>query len=611
MPLLFLTLVAFLAVSCARENPTNAPDTTARSVLLITVDTLRADRVGAYGYGRARTPVMDSLAARGARFTHAFAPAPITLTSHASLMTGRYPPGHGARHNGMRLAPDAVTLAESLSQAGMATGAFVGAFPLDRRFGLDQGFTAYGDTLPRGPGGRVQNERAGRLVVDEALAWLATARPQRFFLWVHLFEPHAPYGNPADARPARDRYDDEVAEVDRQIGRVIGALGDTAASTLVIVTADHGEAFGEHGEIGHSIFVYDTTLRIPLIVAGPSVKPGVVDTPVSLVDLAPTIARRLNTSAFDADGVDLSPALEGGTIGSRPLYAESFAPLLDFGWSPLRSLRADGYKYIAAPKPELYALENDPGEHENLVAREAARAAVMQDRVQRISSARLPQPRLLDADAAARLQALGYASGGPDDDGRALADPKDRRDLAARIAQVTSGELSGAALETTLRSILAEDPRNPQAHLRLGYVLHDTGRCPAAEPHFRAAIAAKLPGTDAHLGLAACRVVAQRPADAVAILTEAAGIEPGNPVVLANLGGVLSDSGQPRRAVEPLRKALSLDPDLHQGRFMLAIALARAGDRAAAARETQELLRRLPADAPQRAEVERLQSALQ
>src|SRR5688572_27027647 len=207
---------------------------------------MRADRVGAYGDPSARTPVMDALAARGARFTNAFAAAPITLPSHASLMTGRYPPGHGARHNGIRVNPGVPTLAEALGNAGFATAAFVGAFPLDKRFGLNRGFTTYGDQMPPGASGRPANERPAAAVADEAIAWLSQHRSARFFVWVHLFEPHAPYGNAGDGRPVAVRYDDEVAETDRQIGRVLEAMGDARPATVVAVTADHGEAFGEH-----------------------------------------------------------------------------------------------------------------------------------------------------------------------------------------------------------------------------------------------------------------------------------------------------------------------------------------------------------------------------
>ena len=263
--------------------------------------------MGEYGYAAARTPTLDALARAGARFDRAYAPAPITLTSHASLMTGRYPPGHGARDNDMRIDARAPTLAEAFAHAGFSTAAFVAAFPLDRRFGLNKGFQAYGDAMPRDATGRLANDRPGRLVVDEALAWIDKHRKERFFLWVHLFEPHAPYGDPADpARASRaviSRYDDDVAEADAQAGRLVDGLRELRGQTLVVCAADHGEAFGEHGEISHSLFVYDVTLRVPLIVSGPHVARGSVMTdPVSLVDVAPTIAALAGLPRFDADG---------------------------------------------------------------------------------------------------------------------------------------------------------------------------------------------------------------------------------------------------------------------------------------------------------------------
>src|SRR5262249_50843264 len=208
-------------------------------------------------------------------------------------------------------------------------------------------------------------------------------RDGRFFLWVHLFEPHAPYGNPEDpgrsARPAIDRYDDDVAEADAQSGRLIAALGDRRRDTLIVAASDHGEAFGEHGEISHSVFVYDVTLRVMLIVNGPRIAPGVVTDPVSLVDVAPTVASLAGLARFDSDGVVVGLPPKGGSYlppsKDRLLYSESFAPLLDFGWSPLRTIRRDGWKYIAAPRPELYDLTADPGETRNLVDDQPARAA--------------------------------------------------------------------------------------------------------------------------------------------------------------------------------------------------------------------------------------------
>jgi choline-sulfatase len=596
-------LVLAAAVGCSREAPPAPP-----SLLLVTIDTLRADRVGAYGDASARTPAMDALAARGAQFTQAFAVAPITLPSHASLMTGLYPPGHGGRHNGIRIKDEVPTLAESLSRAGFATGAFVGAFPLDRRFGLDRGFEVYGDEMPRGADGRRANERTGQTVVDGALAWLDGHRAQRFFLWVHLFEPHAPYGDARTGRSVLARYGDEVTEADRQVGRLVEALGDARERTIIAVTSDHGEAFGEHGEIAHSIFVYDTTLRVPLLLAGPGIERRSIDTPVSLVDFAPTVAALLGVAPIDADGTDLAPALRGGSIPTRDLYAESYAPLLDFGWSPLRSVRSGGWKYIAAPKPELYDVVPDPGELQNLVDRERDRAGRMRSAVDRFGAAEFVRETPRDREAAARLQALGYVSGAASVTSR--PDPKDRRELAARLAQVTSGELHGEALVQTLRGILADDPRNPLAHVRLGYAILESGDCRRATIHFEAAINAGYPSADPYLGLAGCQAESRAFSDAAETLRAAARTEPGNPVVLANLGLVLSDAGQPAEATIPLARALEIDPDLHQARFAFAIALADAGRRQEAARQAEDLLRRLPPGASQRAEVQRLLAAL-
>lgn len=611
--LLTLSVSLVIIAACARDATTpraTATAATARNVLLITIDTLRADRVGAYGYASARTPTLDALARSGVRFDAAYAAAPITLTSHASLLTGRYPPGHGARHNGMRVDSRTPTIAETLAQQGFATAAFIAAFPLDRRFGLSKGFQTYSDRMPRGHDGRPANERPGRLVVDEALDWLGRHVQQRFFLWVHLFEPHAPYGNPNDPndarRPVSVRYDEEIAEADRQAGRLIEALGDARRETLIIAAADHGEAFGEHGEISHSVFTYDTTLRVPLLAAGPGVSVGLaVKEIASLVDIAPTIATRTGLSRFDADGIDLSPALTGGSLPARTLYAESFAPLLDFGWSPLRSVRDTRWKYIAAPNPELYDLQNDPGETHNLVAREGTRASELARRTDAISSATLaPNAAALDREARARLQALGYAAGSSAPADR--ADPKDRRELAARLAEVTSGELHGPALERALREILKADPSNPQAHVRLGYVLVADGKCRDAVTHFRAAIDEHLPSVDAHLGLAGCAMAAGQRDVAEHTLRGAEKVEPDNPLVLANLGIAISDGGHPADGLSFLQRALSIDPDLHQARFSLAVTYARLGRRAESAREAEELLRRMPESAPQRSEVERL-----
>ena len=638
--LLLLTLSPLpltLAAACSQASSSKP---SARNVLLITIDTLRADHVGAYGWARARTSALDGLAKNGALFERAYAAAPITLPSHATLLTGRYPPGHGARDNGLRVSPTIPTLATELHAKGFTTAAFVAAFPLDHQFGLNRGFDVYGDHLPRGADGRLANERPAADVVNDAIAWLeshsashsasqsAIRNPQSaFFLWVHLFEPHAPYGDPsATSRPALERYDDEIATADREIGRLLAALGPAMANTLVVAAGDHGEAFGEHGEYAHSIFVYDTTLRVPLLMSGPGIPPGTrVTEPVTLADVAPTVMRALGVPMADVDGIDLSPAFSRAPLPQRELYAESFAPLVEFGWAPLRAVRSGAWKLIAAPKPELFNVATDPGEQSNAIASQPDAARRLETRVNRYSADSLnANGSSVNDDAAQRLRALGYSSGsaisGSAISGSAIRnpqsamsgrpDPKDRRELAARIAQVTSGELSGPALVTALESIVREDPRNGQAQLRLGYARLQAGDCARAEPAFHAAAAAGLPTADVHLGLATCLGQRGDLAGAERALAEARRIEPDNPAVVANLGLLQASNGDLTAAIRSLSAALAADPSLHEARFNLAVVFAKAGRRAEAASAARDLLARLPPTAPQRPEVERLLRAV-
>lgn len=589
------------------------PDAVARHLVVITIDTLRADSVGAYGATAARTPALDGLARDGVRFEHAWATAPITLPSHASLFTGRYPPAHGARHNGMMLNTAIPTLAETLSAAGFDTAAFVSAFPLDKRFGLARGFALYDDQLPRTDQGLVLNERPGSATVDRALAWLRSRGESRLFLWVHLFEPHAPYGNSSAGGSLAERYASEVTAADAEVGRLLAGLGDRAAETLVIAAADHGEAFGEHGEQGHSIFVYDTTLRVPLLLRGPGVPRGVVaPDEVSLADVVPTVTALLGLPPGPVgEGISLIPAIKGDRLPRRALYAESFAPFFDFGWAGLRSVRDDGWKYIEAPRPELFELGLDPEESANMVESRPDDAARLEAVVARWGSS-TPAPAAPPPDVAARLGSLGYisqpASRGP---GSARPDPKDRIAVASQLARVTSNEVEGQARIDVLESVLAADPGNPQAHLRLGFAETERNRCDLAVPHFRAALAAGLPSADAGLGLAECLGRVNDLAGAEAALTSALASEPGNPVVTANLGMLTLERGDLAGAVAHLRAAVTLDPELLPARFALARALARSGDRAGALAEARDLLARLSPSAPQRPEVERLITALQ
>ena len=616
-----------LALGCGRAAP-QQPNTRAENLLLITIDTLRADHVGAYGYARARTPALDALALGGALFERAYAAAPITLTSHATLLTGRYPPGHGARDNGLRVSDSAPTLATTLRAAGFRTAAFVAAFPLDHQYGLNRGFDVYSDRMPRGSDGRLMNERPGSQVIDEAIAWLgaapapspqppatnqqpATSNQSRFFLWVHLFEPHAPYGDPASGRSTIDRYDDEIATADHEIGRLLDALGSRRADTLIVLAGDHGEAFGEHDEYAHSIFVYDTTLRVPLVMSGPGVSAGVRSKEnVTLADVAPTVARRLGTTIADVDGIDVSAALSGGALPARELYAESFAPLVEFGWPPLRSIRSENWKFIAAPRAELYDVGKDPGERVDLSTAQSTVVRQLDARASRYSPPNLPLSRTIDASGLERLRALGYANG-PRHETDTRIDPKDRRQVAARIAQVTSGELAGAALVSALEEIVRVDPGNSQAHLRLGYARLEQNDCARATQEFKWAIDGGLPTADAHLGLATCLGRANDLAGAERVLNEAKRREPDNPVITANVGILQEAKGDIAGAIDSLKRAVSADPGLLEAQFNLAVAYAKAGRRAEAAATARELLARLPATAPQRGEVGRLLRSVQ
>jgi arylsulfatase A-like enzyme/Flp pilus assembly protein TadD len=602
-------LLCTLTDACAKSD--RAPHARVRNIVLITIDTLRADHVGAYGAAGAHTPTLDALAADGVRFERAYTAAPITLPSHATMLTGRYPPGHGARDNGMHVSSAVPTVATLLKARGYRTGAFVAAFPLDHQFGLDRGFDVYSDRMPR-VDGRLSNERPASQVIDEAIAWLHAggAGGTPFFLWVHLFEPHAPYGDPASRRPALQRYDEEIATADREAGRLIAALGAARSDTMVVAAGDHGEAFGEHGEYAHSIFVYDTTLRVPLIMQVPGVPRRVVSEPVSLVDLAPTMITRVGGQLPDADGIDLASAFAGGALPARELYAESFAPLVDFGWAPLRALRSATWKYIAAPRAELYDLANDPTEEHDVAAAQANVARGLDQRVGQFGGAALPSTAALaHPEAAERLRALGYSSGSqPSADARNRPDPKDRRELAARIAQVTSGELEGAPLTAALEGIVRDDPQNAQAHLRLGYIRLNAGDCRRAEPEFRAA--ATLPSADPFLGLASCLGQRRDLAGAQQALDNARRLEPSNPVVLANLGILAGAKGDFASAIQSLKSALAADPGLPDARFNLALAYARSGHRPEAIATVNDLLARLAPTDPRRMEATRLLDSL-
>lgn len=483
-----------------------------RNLVLVSFDTLRADRLGSYGRKSAGTPTLDALARGGVRFADAMAPAPITLPSHATLFTGRDPLRHGVRHNALfSLTEDAVTLAERMSEAGLRSGAFVGSIVLAEHHGLAQGFERY--TAPESgsaAGLFFLGERSALEVNRDALAWIDEIGDDRFFLFVHYMEAHAPYEPPEPLRSQHegDAYQGEVATVDRAFGQLLGALKERERlrETLLVAMADHGESLREHGEVTHGIFVYQATLHVPLLAVGPGVLPArVVNEPVGLVDVAPTVLDAFGLAPLhDVDGRSLWPVMTGtGPAPQRDLYAESFVPRYDFGWSELRALRSGRHKVISAPRPELYALDADPGETHDLAREEPQRLSVLSEtlarRVEAVElEAKRAEPVEIGSEERSALEALGYLSGAHAGGAPAGSlDPKDHVNEAVKMER--AGRLIRRDKRTEarrlLRSLLDTNPAFVEARLRLIVALVLDGEIEAAEEESRrlAELARQLP----------------------------------------------------------------------------------------------------------------------
>lgn len=591
------------------------------NLLLVTLDTTRADRLGAYGYRGADTPHLDGLAERGVLFTQAASPAPLTLPAHASIMTGTYPTYHGVRVNGnTALSRAQTTLAETLAQAGYRTGAFVGAFVLDGRWGLDQGFSEYDDRFDLRKFDRLDLagvQRPANEVVDAALAWLAERGPEPFFAWVHLYDPHTPYEPP---EPFRSRYgsrglaglyDGEIAFADQQLGRILSWLRgeDLEGETVVVVLGDHGESLGSHGEASHGYYVYDYALHVPLLVSVPleGLRGVRVDSQVSSVDVLPTVLELLGLQAPEPiHGRSLVPAMldpDGEREGVA--YGESMAPRLQFGWSSLHSLRTTRYKLIRAPRPELYDLREDPDERTDVIAHEplvAERLMARLDRLMAETARGAPEPESadLDRETLEGLAALGYVGGpvaAPDADAsRPLADPKDKLEVfnAVQRAGELLGESDYAAAAEILEPALREEPRMPQARLMLGSAYSELGRAEEAKGQFDAVLKDDPQSVQALIGMANLLMGEGRGDDVIALCRRTLSLDERNTQAHVLLGEVYIGRGQPGQALPHFEQAVEIQPKLTQNRLNLAGALIDVGERDRA----HELLRRIIAEYP-------------
>jgi arylsulfatase A-like enzyme/Flp pilus assembly protein TadD len=561
-----------------------AAASSAPNVVLVTIDTLRADRVGTYGHRGAHTPTFDRLAREGVLVEDAVVQVPQTRPSHASILTGLLPYEHGLRDNySPPLAAGTPTLATVLRAAGWETAAFIGAYPVSRLSGLDQGFDVYDDPFSGSGSDDGRTERRAGEVVGRALDWLRKPRARPFLAWVHLFDPHASYEAPAPwgKRFARSPYDGEVAYADAQVGRLVAWLDSAGlrGRTLVVATSDHGEGLGEHGEDEHLFFVYDSTLRVPLLFSWPGRLPAGarVAGQFRSVDLLATVLELAGVVAPATSGVSRAASLRpGGRIPGNESYAETLYSQLHFGCAPLRALRGGGWKYVEAPRPELYRLDDDPGETRNLVSERRDVAADLRKRLlAHDRGGAAPTLPAVDPEAAERLAALGYVeAAGGDTAGQPDADPKDRiaelqayqRDVRRGMALYQERDLDGAIRVLSRAARSAASSFNVNYYL--GRSLVERRRFAEAVPYLEKAVGmaparqslSGLAVAPAHAYLVEALSGAGRMREAFRALVEGLAAAPASADLLRAKGALLERQGDLAGARAALEEARAIDP---------------------------------------------------
>ncbi len=617
-----LVIVAAAALSSCRR-PTVQRDG-GLNVLLITIDTLRADAVGAYGNRQVETPWLDRLSAGGVRFSRALAHNVVTLPSHANILSGRYPFTHGVRENsGFRFPADVATLATVLKERGYRTGAFVSAFPLDVRFGLERGFDVYDDRYGKGAERRafLEPERAGTATVAAAVDWVGRqATP--WFAWVHLYDPHFPYAppEPLATRYRGTPYLGDVAAADAALSPLVSpilARGE-AGRTVTIVTADHGESLGEHGEQTHGLFAYEATLRVPLILYQPRLfRPRVVDETVGHVDIFPTVLDALGIEVPSGiDGRSLLRAASGERRAAVPLYFEALSTSLNRGWAPLAGVADGPLKYIDLPLPELYDLSNDPAESRNLVAERSGDLARMRAALEKFRRADRGTTRVAEnAETRERLRSLGYLSGTTaqktryteaDDPKRLVSLDREGNDVISRFQL---GDVRGAitvaegivrqrpdmAVTWThlaflyseagdrrnavraVRRALEINPTSPDVVALFGAYLTEAGEAKEVvarlEPYARVA----KPDLDVLIAYGVALASTGRADAALSVFEQARALDATNGLPLANIGTLYLMNGDSGRAASAFTASLGMDPSLARAHNGLGVIAAQRG----------------------------------
>jgi len=584
------------------------------NVLLVTLDTTRADRLGAYGFKAIETPALDRIARDGVLFEHAVAPAPLTLPAHSSLFTSKLPPAHGVRDNGgFFLSERETTMAERLKSRGFRTGGFVGAYVLDHKWGIAQGFEKYFDNFDLSKYRSVSLssvERRGDEVADHALEWLETVRSSKFFAWVHFYDAHSPYDPP---EPYKSRYSDrpyagEVAFVDSQVGRLMTWLetNQLLEKTIVVVMGDHGESLGDHGEGTHGFFVYESVLHVPLLIRAPydAMRGRKVADVVRSVDVQPTVLDLLGIRSTETfEGQSLTSLMTGARseLGLEA-YAEAVYPRFHFGWSDLRTLRAGRYKYIEAPRPELYDLDTDPHETTNILPQRRALAGQMRAHLRALEArltagaAAARAPAEIDPDTRDRLASLGYVGtfvSGDSTPTSALADPKDKIELFNLITHARDlsrhNQDSDEAI-TTLLDVTRRDPKVIDAWFMLGNEYYRKRQFELAIESYKQALALKADYDLVVINMANAYRQLGKDEEALVGYRRFMELDPRNAQIRYEAAQILIDRGDFAQARAELREALKLQPSMAAARNALGIVALKTGDVPGAEKEIRSAI---------------------
>jgi arylsulfatase A-like enzyme/Tfp pilus assembly protein PilF len=559
------------------------------NLLVFTLDTTRADHLGCYGYKQVDTPNIDQLAKNGVLFKTAISQSPLTLPSHSSIFTGTYPLYHGVRDNGgFYLEPEHMTLAEMLKKRGWNTSAFVGAFVLDSRWGLDQGFDYYYDNFDFAKYKKVSLstvQREGGEVIDAFFEWFEKNNQAKFFSWIHLYDPHTPYDPPEPYKSQYSHrrwglYDGEIAYVDNLIGKVLERLKqkNLLEETIIVIVGDHGESLGEHHENTHGFFIYDATVHVPLILKIPSskLKGRIIESQVNCVDILPSILQVLGISVpKEVQGNSFLPAILGKDADIEQLaYSETYYPRYHYGWSELKSIRSSRYKFIHAPKPELYDLTQDPDEKSNIYDQKASEAKRYEKELKELEEKMSVEgieeknPQKMDQEAEEKLRALGYIGGFTSSaklsKTKNLADPKDKIFLYIRI-KMAEGYAANEDYDKALQEInpvIAEDPGIMEARQVRAQIFLRIGRSEEAIEDCQEALKIDPEYESAILTLAHAYRLQEKYDDAIAGYDRLIQLNPRDARPHVNLGDIYLKLKDIDKATSHLQQAIEMDPEM-------------------------------------------------